>query len=91
MEDLDDAHRAAAARTWFAQGERGGLGDLLRVLHDRSLPEQFTDVGDVGLAGGAGEQAVVADAVEAVRQDKRRMNSGVVRCMTFCLSPCLMR
>jgi hypothetical protein len=31
-EDLDDTHRAAAARAWLAQGERGGLD--IWVLRD---------------------------------------------------------
>lgn len=70
-EDLDDAHGTAATGAWLAQGERGDLklwlrnGDLFRLLD----AEQGADLGDVGLAGRAGQQAVMADAVEAVGQD----------------------
>ena len=70
-EDLDDAHGAAAAGAWFAQGEWGdlglcfGRGDLFGLLD----AEQGADLGDVGLAGRAGQQAVMPDAVEAIGQD----------------------
>jgi hypothetical protein len=67
LEDLDDAHGPAAAGTWLAQGERSdlGRGDPVRLLD----AEQGADLGDVGLSGRACQQAVVPDAVEAIRQD----------------------
>lgn len=68
-EDFDDAHRAAAARARLAQSERYGLSSLLRFLFGRGLHKQTADAGDGGLAGGAGQQAVVANAVKAVGQD----------------------
>ncbi len=70
-EDFDDAHWAAAAGTWFAQGEWCDLGfgfwhsRLFRLLD----AEQGADLGDVGLAGRTGQQAVMPDAVEVVGQD----------------------
>ena len=65
LEDLDDDHAAAAAWTsWLAliDGGRGGLA--FRFCSG----EQFAHAGDVVGASAFGEQAVVADAVEAGRQ-----------------------
>src|SRR3954449_12433745 len=63
-EALDDDEAATAAgagrRRWLVVG---GLGDGL--LRGRGRGEQGPDPGDVGGPGAAGEQAVVADAVEA--------------------------
>ena len=68
-EDLDDAHGTAAARARFTQSECGGLrflcGRLLRDLH----AEQRTYFGEVGLAGTAGQQTIMADAMETVREN----------------------
>src|SRR3712207_6869182 len=65
-EDLDDDHAAAAARAWRTRtrlrGRRGCFG-----LRRRRHAEQLPGPRDIGLAAGAGEQAVVADAVEALR------------------------
>lgn len=36
----------------------------MRVRFGRPLPEQVADAGDGGLAGRAGQQAVMADAME---------------------------
>jgi hypothetical protein len=66
LEDLDDDHATAAAwtaRLGLIDGGSGGLA--FRFCNG----EQFTRSGDVVGARAAGEQAVVADAVEAVRQD----------------------
>src|SRR3954468_20636439 len=68
---LDDAEATAAAgagRRWWRVV--GGLGDGL--IRGRGRGEQDPDPGDVGGPGAAGEQAVVADAVEAVRQDVKQ-------------------
>lgn len=46
----------------------GRLDRLGRVQHRRRC-EQFAGAPDVGPALGAGEQAIVADAVEPLRQD----------------------
>ena len=52
------------------QGGRGSGGSTAPTGSDRRRDgQQFAGAGDVGLAGGAGEQAVVADAVEAAGQD----------------------
>ena len=65
FEGLDDEHAPAATRAW-----RTGVFRL----HGRCLdggwrdPEQFTGAFEMRLAGGAGEQAIVTDAVEALRQ-----------------------
>jgi hypothetical protein len=72
LEDLDDDHAAAATRT--RAGERLGLVGLGAVgipglgLCRRHV-EQAARSGDVVGARTAGEQAVVTDAVEALRQD----------------------
>src|SRR6476659_8494150 len=64
LEDLDDDHATAAAWTsWFA-GIGGGGGPAFRFCNG----EQFTRMYDVVGASAFGEQAVVADAVEALRQ-----------------------
>ena len=66
LEDLDDDHATAAAWTSRLAGIDGGTGGLgLGVWNG----EQLTHAGNVVGAGAAGEQAVVADAVEALRQD----------------------
>ncbi len=65
LEDLDDDHAAAAAWTSRLAGIDGGTGGLgLGVCNG----EQLARPRDVVGAGAFGEQAVVADAVEAVRQ-----------------------
>ena len=66
LKGLDDDHVPAAAWAWRACVVR-----LVRHLGrgGRCDAEQLTDVVETGLAGGAGEQAVVADAVEALGQD----------------------
>src|SRR5205814_5689416 len=65
-EDLDDDHATAAAWTSRLAGIDGGNGGLaLRFCHG----EQLTRAGDVVGARATGEQAVVTDAVEALRQD----------------------
>jgi hypothetical protein len=49
-----------------------GMTSALGVCGSRSgvsLSKKVADPGDVGLAGGAGKQAVMPDAVEAVGQD----------------------
>ena len=66
LEDLNDDHATAAARTARLGLIGGGSGGLvLRFCNG----EQLARMGDVVGARAAGEQAVVADAVEAVRQD----------------------
>jgi hypothetical protein len=75
LECLDDDHATAAARTRLR--ERLGLIGLGAVgipglgLCRRHV-EQAARSGDVVGARGAGEQAVVTDAVEALRQDVDR-------------------
>ncbi len=65
-ERLDDDHASTAARALWAEFNRlirgAGLGRGGDV-------QQFAGEREAGLAGGAGEQAVVADAMEATRQD----------------------
>lgn len=70
-EDLDDTHRAAAAWARFAQGEREDLCLVFRHGSRVSPPagEQRTDPVNIHLAGRAGQQAVMPDAVEPVGQD----------------------
>ena len=64
-EDLDDAHRPAA----IGHGSRSVSGMISAVARLPVWPvraEQGADLCDVGLAACAGQQAVVADAVEPV-------------------------
>src|ERR1700730_3724981 len=63
LEDLDDDHAPATARTGWSW-----IGWFSR-FNCRRHREQLPDAGDIGLAAGAGEQAVVSNAVEALRQD----------------------
>ena len=65
-EDLDDDHATAAAGTTGLVGiDDVGIGLAVRFCSG----EQLARACDVVGARTAGEQAVVADAVEAVRQD----------------------
>ena len=62
LENLDDDHAAAAALTsWLALIDGGSCG--LAVMFCNG--EQLTGAGDVVGARAFGEQAVVADAVQA--------------------------
>src|SRR6266480_4181352 len=66
LEDLDDDHATAAAwaaRLGLIAGGSGGRA--VRFCNS----EQLTRACDVVVARAAGEQAIVADAVEALRQD----------------------
>src|SRR3954447_23736254 len=69
-EALDDQEATAAAgagrRRWLV------VGWLWVGLIRGNWGEQDPDPGDVGGPGAAGEQAVVADAVEAVKQDVKQ-------------------
>ena len=66
LEDLDDDHAAAAAGAWRAElGRRGGVLDLSA----RRRIEQCASAGDIVFAAGAGEEAIVTDAMEALRQN----------------------
>src|SRR5210317_2294728 len=60
-ERLDDAHHPAAVGAWLSQCQRDDLGGGCIVLRGRFLAQQRADLRDVGLAGGACQQAVVAD------------------------------
>jgi len=69
LEDLDDDHATAAAWTWRTGiGWWSGFFSLSRCRHREQLPGK----GDIGLAAGAGEQAVVTDTVEALRQNMKQ-------------------
>ena len=65
LEGLNDDHLPAAAWTWRARVHRifGG-----RVFGVSGEVEQLTSESEAGLAGGAGEQPIVSDAMEAFRQ-----------------------
>src|SRR5437660_4519333 len=66
-EGLDDDHAAAA--TWTCRLVVIGSIGIGRFALRLWRSEQFADARDVVGAGGLGQQAVVADAVEALRQD----------------------
>jgi len=63
---FDDEHAPATARAW-----RTGVFRLHGRCFDSGWrnAEQFAGTFEMRLAGGAGEQSVVADAVEALGQD----------------------
>src|SRR5215212_7784027 len=65
-EDFDDDHATVAAWTSRLAGIDGGSG---RLAFRFGSAEQLTRAGDVIGPDAAGEQTVVTDAVEAVRQD----------------------
>src|SRR5712691_5218914 len=68
-EGLDDDHAGAAARAWTGQHARfvGGSGRLWFFWAGRH-GEQLARVGNVYRAGAVGEQPIVPDAMEALRQ-----------------------
>jgi len=66
LEDFDDDHATATAWTSRLAGIDSGTGRLAFRLCNS---EQLTGTCDVAGAGAAGEQTVVADSVEALRQD----------------------
>src|SRR5215471_15164604 len=66
LEDFDDDHTTATTGAWRAQiGRRRGVLYLGSCRHI----EQFPGARDIVFAAGAGQEAVVADAVEALRQN----------------------
>src|SRR5690348_17603395 len=65
LEDLDDDHASAAAWTTRLVGIDGGSG---RLAFRFCSGEQLTDACDVVGASSFGEQAVVADAMQAFWQ-----------------------
>jgi hypothetical protein len=72
-EGLDDDHPAAAAGTWTRQHARlvgfcCGPG-YLWLFWARWHGERIAGACDIGRTVAIGEQAIVSDAVEAVRQD----------------------
>src|SRR4029077_15585047 len=74
LEDFDDDHAAAAARAWRAMVCRNGLNLIGVIAYDRRIGwrhgrgDQFSGTRDVGVAAGADEQPVVADAMEPLGQ-----------------------
>jgi hypothetical protein len=66
FEGLDDDHAPAAAGAWRPEVLRFvGIAGVGR----RGDIQEFAGKREAGLAGGAGEQAVVPDAMEAAWQD----------------------
>ena len=65
LKDLDDDHTTAAAGAWQRRIWWRNVSDRRWRGHSEQLPSTR----DVGLAAGAGEKAVVTDAVEALRKD----------------------
>src|SRR5262244_3879707 len=80
--DLDNDHAAAAARAWrtmIGRGVRiGGVVHCRRTKLRHWSSHQLPGVRNVGLAAGAGQQPVMADAVKPFGRTwsrKRLMNS----------------
>src|SRR5215467_6145704 len=71
--DLDNDHAAAAARAWrtmIGRGVRiGGVVHCRRINLRHWSSDQLPGARDVGLAAGAGQQAVVADAMKPLWQN----------------------
>src|SRR5215475_3781143 len=71
--DLDNDHAAAAARAWrtmIGRGVRiGGVVHCRRINLRHWSGHQLPGARDVGLAAGAGEQAVMADAMKPLWQN----------------------
>src|SRR5215831_12753386 len=66
LEDLYDDHTAAAAGAWRTQvGQRSGIIELSSCRYREQLP----GTRDIVFAAGAGEEAVVPNAMEALRQN----------------------
>ena len=72
-EDFDDQHAAATARAWRAIIDHpvriGGVGRCRWIDRRHWGGEQLPGACHVGLAAGAGEQPVVADAVKPLWQN----------------------
>ena len=69
LECLDDEHAAAATRARVREFGVLGVTVIAGLVLFRRHVEQAACMGDVVGARAAGEQAIVADAVEARRQD----------------------
>src|SRR6202045_1907093 len=75
LEGPDDNHAATATRAWRAMVccGAGGWVRLVachrRIGHRHGHGDQFSGTRDILLAGGAGEQPVVTDAVEPLWRD----------------------
>jgi len=71
-ERLDDEHAAAAAWAWTRKRRRLGCVSRFGIVRDRvrlRKVQQRTRFGDVVGAATVGQEPVVADAMEAFRQD----------------------
>lgn len=68
-EGLDDAHYVAATGAWFSQCEGDDVGGWRVILFGGLCTEQYANFFDTGLSLRAGEQTIVANAVEPVRED----------------------
>ena len=66
FEGLDDEHASATA--WARRAGIVGF-DRRDIGHGRDNTEQLAGVFEVSLAGGASEQAVMTDAMEALREN----------------------
>ena len=65
LKDLDDDHTTAAAGAWQRQIRQRRVLDRRRCGYSEQLP----GTRNVGRAASAGKEAVVTDAVEALRKD----------------------
>jgi hypothetical protein len=83
LEGLDDDHAGAAARAWTGQHAGlvggGGLGRLVFFWAGRHR-EQLARVRNVCGARAVGEQPIVPDAMEALRQHVDRRNIVLGQC-----------
>jgi hypothetical protein len=68
-EGLDDAHCATAIGAWFSECERTNLCCRQVIRFGYFCPKQRPGLGNIGLAGRTGQQTVVTDAMETIRED----------------------
>src|SRR5258708_38512516 len=78
LESFDDDHATTATGAWRAMIGHGACGQVRLVVVCRWIDlrqrrgDQLPGARDIGFSGGAGEQAVVTDRVEALWQGMER-------------------
>src|SRR5262249_59383579 len=69
LEGLNDDHAATATGAWTRAVLIGCCLGRVGLLRRNWHGEQLASAGDIGDAAAVGEQSIVADAMEAVRQN----------------------
>ena len=79
-ERLDDAHRTTTLWAWFSHCQWDDLGTGRVFLRGRLCAEQLADPLDVGFALRGSEEAVVADAMEPIRENVDQVSADELIC-----------